>query len=105
MPVVVSGGQSVAQSPLQALMEPWSASQRYSARPLASTRKVPSELEDVPTTDAGRGELAGLLAVVEVVAVLELPDELEPQAASPTAATRASAARRKERVMGSPGVG
>ena len=63
--VVVSGGQSVAQSPLQALFAPWSASHRYRARPLASTRNVPSELVRVVMVEAGRGELlAGALAAV-----------------------------------------
>jgi hypothetical protein len=106
LPVVVSGGQAVAQAPLQMLLEPWSASQRYSARPLASTRKVPSELVLVPTIEAGRGEPAGFAALVAVVAVLEVLDEPElPQAASTSALASASAARRKGRVMGSPGVG
>src|SRR5512132_575269 len=89
--VVVSGGHACAQAPLHTLLEPWSASHRYSARPLASTRKVPSELVLVATTEAGRGEL---VAVV-LVAVLDVPEETElPQAASASALASASAARR-----------
>jgi hypothetical protein len=78
---VVSGGQACAHAPLHALIAPWSASHRYSARPLASTRKVPSELDEVPTTDAGRGELDALTGAGVDAAVVDEDDEEPPQAA------------------------
>jgi hypothetical protein len=50
-PLVVSGGHAVAQAPSQRLELPLSASNRYSVRPLPSTRILPRS-EFATATDA-----------------------------------------------------
>ena len=50
VPVVVSGGQAFAQAPKHVLLAPLSFSNRYSVRPCASTRILPSLVARTPTT-------------------------------------------------------
>jgi hypothetical protein len=53
MPLLWSTGQAAAQAPLQADWSDWSFSNRYSVRPLPSTRIVPSLLLAVATVPDG----------------------------------------------------
>jgi hypothetical protein len=102
--VVVNGGHTLAQAPAQLDLLPLSATQRYSARPEASVRKVPAEPLAVPTAAPFDDGVEDAVAEGEdeadwAAAVLELELELLPQAArsNATPATAARAAARRYR--------
>src|ERR1700694_6021658 len=99
-PVVRSGGQFAAQSPLQVDFVVVSASKRYRENPLPSTRICPSLFDATPTV-AGGVEAVGVVdapaappggvvdAPVELPGVVELPQALMSNA-PPSAAVNPS---------------
>jgi hypothetical protein len=78
MPLLVSGGQTFAHAPEQTDLLPVSATQRYSARPDAPVRYVPSlplavlivRPDEPPELDAGAGFAGVWLALVLELALL-----------------------------------
>ena len=79
LPFVVSGGQALAQAPKHVLFAPVSFSNRYSVRPCASMRILPSLVSRTPTTAlfvrVGRGGRGGACLDVVVVAVAAAPGD------------------------------
>src|SRR5512142_1555139 len=101
MPLAVTGGQIPAHAPVHVGLPPLSPSNRYTVLPSGPTRAgSPMSLTDFSDTVAAppSGALAGLLAAGEAVASggelcgVELPDPLDPQAASINPAITAPAA-------------
>lgn len=92
--VVKSGGQAVAQAPLQVLFVPVSARHRYSVLPRASTRIDPRPLFATPTVAAVA--LAVFAVGVEVDAGRDAVSSPPPQAAMARALSGISAAPARE---------
>src|SRR6187200_1288871 len=99
LPFVISGGQSLAHSPEQALLPFLSFSNRYSVRPWASTRIRPRSVLRTATVLAG----AVFATVVDAGVAVELafvPLDPPPHPATANTAAIETGKRRRERFIG-----
>src|SRR4029453_19249884 len=94
LPVVVTGGHSAAHAPEQVLFEPVSFSNRYTVRPVESTRILPRPLTSLTATVDEPAEAIELLGAA--LAWPLLPPPPQPATTKATSAT-AAAARRRDR--------
>ena len=72
LPVVSSGGHAVAHAPVHALLAPTSALNRYTVRPVESTRIRPKRLFATRTVAVLVDAAAALLGAVVLATVINL---------------------------------
>lgn len=99
-PVTVTGGQAVAQSPLQVDFEEVSASQRYRVRPSPSTRMVPSGLDAAATVP---DPCVPADAEADAVSLLPLSSEHPPSTAASRLTVAAAVVPARFRITNSSG--
>ena len=88
LPVAGTGGQAAAHAPVQALVVPESAPNRYTVRPCESTKMVPRPL--LPTASVGGAGAAVVGGAVDGGAV-DVLAPLEPHAAASAMSSMAAA--------------